>query len=83
MKARTEVGEVESRGEVVAVSEHDGGAQALVAVELPVGEAQLLQHREVRRVALLRPVEPDDQDVPVAVDGDSLTHVTSVGARIR
>ena len=63
------VGEVEAGGEVVAVGEDQPGTQLGVAVELAVGDAELLEHPPVRGVALLGAVEADEQHVPVALDG--------------
>ena len=66
--ARADVGEVEAAGEVVAVRVDEADPQLGVALELAVGEGQLLQQPQVGGVALVRPVEADEQDVPVAVD---------------
>ena len=68
--SRGDVGEVESGGEVVAVREDESDPQLGVAVELAVGEGELLQHPPVRGVPLLGAVEADQQDVAVAFDGD-------------
>jgi hypothetical protein len=65
-----DIGEVEAAGEVVAVGVDEADAQLGVVLQLGVGERELVQQPEVGCVALLRPVEPDAQHVPVTVDGD-------------
>ena len=65
------VGEVEPGGEVIAVGEDQPGTQLGVAVELAVGERELLQHPPVGGVALVGAVEADEQTCPVALDAHS------------
>ena len=70
-KARAHFGEIEPSGEIVAVRIQHAGAQLVVAFESFVRSAELLQHLDVERVSLCRPVEPHVKDVIVLFDYDS------------
>ena len=65
------VGQVEPAREVVAVRKDHADPQLGVAVELAVGQGQLLEHGHVGGIALLGPVEADQQQVPLALDRDA------------
>ena len=70
-QARPDVGEVETSGEVVAVGEDEARPQVGIVLQFGVGDGQLLEHREVGSVALVRAVQPDQQHRAFAFEGDS------------
>src|SRR5919198_5707175 len=57
------LGEVEAAGEVIPAGVEHAGAQLVLGLEPLVGAAQLLEHVDGERVALLRPVQPHVEDV--------------------
>ena len=67
-----DVDEIEPRGEVVAMSEQHPDPQVLVGFEKSVGEREIGEHRDVERVAFLRTVESDQQDVAVPMQRQSV-----------
>jgi hypothetical protein len=69
---RPDLGEVQPGGEVPAVRVQHADPQLVVAGQALVRRRQLRECRQVEGVALLRPVDADQQDVPVPVDGDAL-----------
>ena len=53
---------------MIAVREQDAAADVVVSFELVICDGELVEHREVERVALRRPVEAHQQDVAAALD---------------
>jgi hypothetical protein len=68
--SRGDVGEIQPPGEVVAVGEDKSGSQFGIAFKLTIGESEFLKQREIGGVALVRPVEADEQNVPIPLDGN-------------
>ena len=64
----TDLGQVQPGGEVLADAVDDPDAQVGVAAQHLVGRADRVDGGQVPRVALVRPVDPDQQDVPAALD---------------
>lgn len=69
--ARTHVGEVETAREVITVREDKSDAKLGVALEKAVGRRELLHELHVGGVALVGSVEADEQNMPVALNGDA------------
>jgi hypothetical protein len=65
---RAPLRQIEPAGEVIAVGVQHADAQRGVALELAVPAAQRVPQRQVERVALRDPIEPEQQDVAAALD---------------
>lgn len=59
---------------MIAVTEDDAATEIRIVAEPFVRLTALGDRLEVERVALLRPVHADEEDVALAFEGDSLTH---------
>ena len=68
--ARTDVGKVEPSSEMITVGENETDPKLGIAFERPVRKRQFVQHPQVCGVALVHPVEADQQDVTVTLHGD-------------
>jgi hypothetical protein len=69
--SRRDVGEIQTAGEMVSVGEDESGPQLRITLELAVGESEFLQQGEIGCIAFFRPVEADEEHVPVALHRDS------------
>ena len=84
--ARADVGKIEAPGEMFAMREDKADAHLRVVVENPVRGRKLLQQLEVGGVALISPVEADEQNVTIALYSDAgfggwSCHATSLGSQ--
>ena len=70
--ARPDVDEIQPGGEVVAVREEHAGPNRVVGFQQRIGTRQVGQHRSVERIAFVWPVEADQQDVTVPLQGDGV-----------
>ena len=61
----TDIDQVQTAGEVLAVREQHAGAHRCVGLQQSVGAGQVGEHRLVEGVALVRSIQPDQQDVTV------------------
>jgi hypothetical protein len=68
---------------VTSVAEQHTGAQLIIAAQHLVRAAQRIDDRQIEGVSLDRPVDPDEQHMPLALHGDRLGHGRSpvVGCR--
>ncbi len=71
---RRPLGEVEATGEVVAGGVEHAAAQTVVVLQFAPGAADGQEHLDAHGVALLRPVEADQEEVAAAFEGDVLAH---------
>src|SRR5262249_35948199 len=69
--------EIEPCGKMIPVRKHNAGAQILVGAERFIRSAELLNGRQIERVALLRAIDPDEQHVAFTLDGDAVFHLVS------
>ena len=60
-----DVDEIQTGGEVVAVREQHAGPHRGIGFQHAVGAGQVGEHRPVERIAFVRPVQADQQDMPV------------------
>ncbi len=63
--------EVETGGEVLAMGKHHGHPRFVVGLQFTVGQAQFVEQVEVEGVAFGHPVEANQQDMAVALTGDT------------
>ncbi len=70
--ARADVGEIQTGGEVVAVREQHPGSHRGVGLQQRVGAGEIGEHRAVKRVAFVRSVQADQQNVTVTLQRHSV-----------
>ena len=70
-----DIGEIQSGREVVTVAIQDAHADLAVGAEMLIRRSKLFDRREVEGVALLRPVDADEQNVAVTFDADPVVHL--------
>jgi hypothetical protein len=64
---RADVHQIETGGEMITVREQHARPHGGVGFQQPVRAGQVGEHRPVERVAFVRPVQADQQDVSVAL----------------
>jgi hypothetical protein len=66
---RAHLGQIQPSREVIAVAEQNSAPDRVVVLKLVVGGGELVDQREVEGVALLGPVQADQQHVAAPLDG--------------